>query len=174
MEAVIRQEIRKDHPAVYQLVKAAFEGMPSADGDEPELVTRLRKSDAFIPQLSLVAAVGHEVVGYILFTKMRIGSHPSLALGPMAVLPAFQKRGIGGLLIGEGHRIAKKISYQSVIVVGHADYYPRFGYQRASQWNITTPFEVPDEAFMAIELDPRALSNVSGMIAYAKEFFEKE
>ena len=174
MEITIRQETENDHPAVYNLVKFAFEGMPYADGDEPVLVVRLRKSDAFIPQLSLVAVAGQEIVGHILFTKMKIGSHPSLALAPVAVLPDYQKKGIGGLLIQEGHRIAKELGYRSVIVVGHADYYPRFGYQRASRWNITAPFEVPDEAFMALELVPGALHNVSGMIEYAKTFFEKE
>ena len=174
MEIIIRQETEKDYPAVYNLVKSAFDGMPYADGDEPELVVRLRKSDSFIPQLSLVALMENEIVGHILFTKMKFGSHPSLALAPVAVLPAYQKKGIGALLIHESHRIARELGHRSVIVVGHADYYPRFGYQRAIRWNITAPFEVPDEAFMALELVPGALDHVSGMIAYAREFFEKD
>jgi predicted N-acetyltransferase YhbS len=171
MDVNIRQETKKDHSQVYQLVKSSFEGMEFADGDEPDLVVRLRKSKAFIPELSLVAVANDEIFGHILFTKMKIGSHPSLALAPVAVLPAYQRKGIGGKLIREGHRIAKQLGYASVIVVGHADYYPRFGYQPASRWNITAPFEVPDEAFMAIELIPGTLEKVNGMIEYAREFF---
>jgi predicted N-acetyltransferase YhbS len=174
MEIIIRQETEKDHAEVYQLVKSAFEGMEFADGDEPELVVRLRKSSAFIPELSLVAVKQDEIVGPILFTKMRIGSRPSLALAPVAVLPSYQKKGIGGQLIREGHRIAKKLGHDSVIVVGHAAYYPRFGYLPASRWKITAPFEVPDDAFMAIELVPGSLKNACGMIKYAKEFFMEE
>jgi predicted N-acetyltransferase YhbS len=174
MDVNIRQEIEKDHVQVYQLVKSAFEGMEFADGDEPELVVRLRKSEAFIPELSLVAESAGEILGHILFTKMKIGSHPSLALAPVAVLPAYHDMGIGGRLIQEGHRLAKNLGYASVIVVGHAAYYPRFGYRRASQWKITAPFDIPDEAFMAIELVPGALDGVSGMIEYASEFFIKE
>lgn len=171
MEIIIRQETESDHSQVHKVVKNAFEKMEMASGDEQDLVERLRKSDAFIPELSLVAVMENEVVGHILFTKMKIGSHPSLALAPVAVLPAFQNMGIGGKLIRAGHRIARQLGYQSVIVVGHAAYYTRFGYRPASHWKITAPFEVPDEVFMALELGPGALENVHGMIAYAGEFF---
>jgi predicted N-acetyltransferase YhbS len=171
MNIKIRQETEKDHDQVYQLVRSAFENMAQAGGDEQDLVDRLRRSSAFIPELSLVAVGDVGIVGHILFTKMKIGSHPSLALAPVAVLPGYQKMGIGGQLIREGHRIAKNLGFTSVIVVGHASYYPRFGYLPASRWRITAPFEVPDEAFMVIELVPGALENVNGMIAYAREFF---
>jgi predicted N-acetyltransferase YhbS len=171
MNIVIRQEQEKDIDAVYQVVKTAFATMELADGDEQDLVNRLRKSAAFIPELSLVAEYEGKIIGHILFTKMKIGDHPSLALAPVAVLPEYQKQGAGGELIREGHRIAKELGYRSVIVVGHPDYYPRFGYHLASQWKITAPFEVPDEAFMALELVEGGLTGVSGMIAYAPEFF---
>jgi predicted N-acetyltransferase YhbS len=171
MDLLIRQEEEKDHDAVYQVVKTAFETMELADGDEQDLVNRLRKGEAFIPELSLVAEYDGKIIGHILFTKMKIGAHPSLALAPVAVLPEYQNRGVGGKLIVEGHRIAKELGYRSVIVVGHPRYYPRFGYQRASQCKITAPFEVPDEAFMVLELVEGGLTGVSGMIEYAPEFF---
>jgi predicted N-acetyltransferase YhbS len=103
---------------------------------------------------------------------MKIGGQPSLALAPVAVLPEYQNQGIGGKLIMEGHRLARELGYGSVIVVGHPAYYPRFGYKPASRWNITASFEVPDEAFMALELLEGGLKDVSGEIEYVKEFFE--
>jgi predicted N-acetyltransferase YhbS len=172
MNMLIRQEREKDYDAVYQVVKSAFEQMEMASGNEQDLVNRLRKSAAFIPELSLVAEMAGRITGHIMFTKMKIGQHPSLALAPVAVLPAHQKQGIGGKLIEEGHRIARELGYSSVILVGHPDYYPRFGYQRASHWNIQAPFEVPDEAFMVLELREGGLEDVSGTIEYAPEFFE--
>jgi predicted N-acetyltransferase YhbS len=172
MNIFIRQEQEKDIGSVYQVVKSAFKTMELASGDEQDLVNRLRKSDAFIPQLSLVAELDWHIIGHILFTKMKIGDHPSLALAPVAVLPEFQRQGVGGKLIREGHRIARELGYHSVIVVGHPDYYPRFGYRPASLWKITAPFEVPDEAFMVLELVDGGLDGVSGEIEYPKEFFE--
>jgi predicted N-acetyltransferase YhbS len=171
MNIQIRQEQKKDIDAVYSVVKSAFEKMELADGDEQDLVDRLRKSQAFIPELSLVAESDGKVIGHILFTKMKIGGHPSLALAPVAVLPEYQKQGVGGKLIREGHRIAKELGFNSVILVGHPAYYPRFGYSPASKWKITAPFEVPDKAFMVLELVEGGLTGVSGMIEYAPEFF---
>jgi predicted N-acetyltransferase YhbS len=171
MNIQIRQEQKKDIDAVYSVVKSAFEKMELADGDEQDLVDRLRKSQAFIPELSLVAESDGKVIGHILFTKMKIGGHPSLALAPVAVLPEYQKQGVGGKLIREGHRIAKELGFKSVILVGHPAYYPRFGYSPASKWKITAPFEVPDKAFMVLELVEGGLTGVSGMIEYAPEFF---
>ncbi|MBN2256941.1 MAG: N-acetyltransferase [Anaerolineaceae bacterium] len=172
MDLLIRQEEENDHNAVYQVVKKAFETMEQADGNEQNLVNRLRKSAAFIPELSLVAEGDGKIIGHILFTRMKIGEHDSLALAPVAVLPEYQNRGVGGKLIAAGHRIARELGYGSVVVVGHPSYYPKFGYQLASQWNITAPFEVPDEAFMALELVEGGLKGVSGEIEYAKEFFD--
>jgi predicted N-acetyltransferase YhbS len=172
MDIMIRQETVRDFNEVYELVKAAFKTMPFADGDEQDLVARLRNSEAFIPALSLVAESEGVIVGHVLFTRLKIGDYIALALAPVSVLPQFQRQGIGGQLILEGHRIAKALGYGAVVLIGHADYYPRFGYQPASLWHLVAPFEVPDEAFMAAELVPGALNGVSGMIEYAKEFFE--
>jgi predicted N-acetyltransferase YhbS len=171
MDLLVRQEQEKDHEAVYQVVKTAFETMELADGDEQDLVNRLRKGEAFIPELSLVAECDGKIIGHILFTKMKIGAHPSLALAPVAVLPEYQNQGVGGKLIVAGHRIARELGHDSVILVGHPAYYPRFGYKLASKWGIKAPFDVPDEAFMALELVEGGLTGVSGMIEYAPEFF---
>ena len=136
----IRQEKPADHKTVEAVVKAAFANEAMSDQTEHLLVQRLRKSDAFIPELSLVGELDRQLVGHILLTKIHIKDgekrHPSLALAPVSVHPHFQKRGIGGKLILESHRIAKSLDYQSIVLLGHADYYPRFGYELTSKYNI--------------------------------------
>lgn len=172
----IRQEVKSDYPIVFDLVEQAFRNEMMSDKKEQLLVERLRKSDGFIPELSLVAVASNKIVGYILLTKIVIQTNTesitSLALAPVAVLPAFQKNGIGGRLIEEAHRIAKELSYQSVILLGHENYYPKFGYRLLNEFNITLPFEAPKENCMAIELVNDALKNKEGKVIYPKQFFE--
>ena len=176
MKIIIRQEIQADYPIVFDLIEQAFRNEIISDKKEQFLVERLRKSNGFIPELSLVAEVNHEVVGYILLTKIIIEtkteSKTSLALAPVAVEPSFQKKGIGGQLIEEAHRIAKELGYQSIILLGHEKYYPKFGYQPLQQFNITLPFDAPKENCMAIELISDVLKNKEGKVIYPKEFFE--
>lgn len=176
MKVNIRQEIPADYSIVFDLIEQAFHEEILSDKKEQFLVERLRKSNAFIPELSLVAEVNQEIVGYILLTKITIESklykHIALALAPVAVLPAFQNKGIGGMLIKEAHRIAKKLGYQSIILLGHENYYPKFGYRPLHQFNISLPFDAPKENCMAIELVPDALKRKEGSVVYPKEFFE--
>ena len=164
----IRKEELPDYDTVYHVVQQAFEQEEHADGNEADLVTALRKGSAFIPELSLVAEIEGEIVGHILFTKGQIADKTVLALAPLAVLPTYQGQGIGAALVNEGHRIARQLGYDYVIVLGGA-YYQRFGYVSASSLGITAPFEVPDEYFMAKKLNPHA-EKVNGMLHYAKEF----
>ena len=89
----------------------------------------------------------------------------------MAVLPAFQRQGIGGRLIKQGLLAAGPLTWASgVVVVGHAAYYPRFGFLPAGGFGLTCPFKVPDESFLALELEPGALAGKHGQVAYAPEF----
>lgn len=164
----IRKEALPDYDTVYHVVQQAFKQAEHADGDEADLVTALRKGPAFIPELSLVAEIEGKIVGHILFTKGQIADNTVLALAPLAVLPTYQGQGIGAALVNEGHRIARQLGYDYVIVLGGA-YYHRFGYVSASSLGITAPFEVPDEYFMVKKLNPHA-ENVSGVMHYAKEF----
>lgn len=171
MEVFLRQEINSDFPEVYDLNLLAF-----GEKTEANLVNALRKNqDAFIPKLSIVATKENKIVGHILFTKIKIknnfgGTHNSLALAPMAVLPEHQKQGIGGQLITKGFTIAKNLNYKSIIVLGHENYYPKFGFRPAKKWNIKSPFKVPSNVFMALELEKDGLKNISGTVIYAKEF----
>ena len=96
----------------------------------------------------------------------------SLALAPVAVVPEQQKKGIGSQLIRTALKKAKEIGFQSIIVLGHPDYYPKFGFKPASLWNIRAPFEVPNEIFMALELTENSLENVQGVVHYSKPFSE--
>ena len=165
----IRQESQKDYEEVYRVVKTAFETAEHSDGNEHDLVVALRNSDSFIPELSLVAVKEDKIVGYILFTKIKIGNHEEIALAPLAVLPEYQKQGIGSMLIEQGHKIAKQLGYHYSIVLGSENYYPKFGYIPATQYGIQAPFDVADENFMAIKLNATD-TEIEGVVQYAKEF----
>ena len=147
----IRQENKNDYEEVYEVVKTAFESAEHSDGNEHDLVDLLRKSDNFIPELSLVA------------------DSIQLALAPLAVLPEYQRKGIGSALIKEGHKIANDLGYDYSIVLGSEKYYPKMGYLPAINYGIMPSFEVPNENFMACKLNEKA-ANISGIVEYAKEF----
>lgn len=170
MKRLIRPETEKDYDAVYQLVESAFQTAEHTDHDEQNLVVRLRKSRAFVPALSLVAEADGRIVGHILFTEIKVGGTTQLALAPLSVVPDMQGKGVGGSLIREGHRIAKNLGYGFSVVLGHEEYYPRFGYRKASGFGIRAPFEVPDECFMALNLQGGE-DRLNGVVEYAPEFF---
>ena len=176
MDFNIRQEQIKDYEAVHKVVELAFRDMEDSDHSEPFLVDQLRQTDAFIPELSLVDEVDEEIIGHILMTKVEIVSEnksvTSLGLAPVSVLPEYQNRGIGSASIREAHKRATELGYGSVVLLGHKDYYPRFGYKQAIDFGIEFPFDVPHEYCMAIELRPKSLKDVQGMIQYAKPFTE--
>jgi len=171
----IRQEESKDYQQVFQLTEEAFREMEHSDHQEQFLVEKLRKSDAFIPELSLVAEDENgTIAGHILFTKIKIindqESFDSLALAPVSVKPEFQNQGIGAKLILQGHHIAKELGYESVILIGHEKYYPRFGYKKTSNFGISFPFDIPEENGMAVELVKDGLNNKKGVVKYPQEF----
>lgn len=176
MEISFRQESTSDHKEVARVIAQAFEPMADSDHTEQFLVERLRKSDAFIPELSIIVIVENEIVGHILLTKIKIKNEQetfdSLALAPVSVKPDFQRKGVGAGLIREAHRMAKALGFRSIVLLGHADYYPRFGYVLANKFGITLPFEAPEENCMVIELVKDGLKGVSGMVEYPPEFYE--
>lgn len=179
MNIHIRQETSADHRIVEELVEAAFKNHTFSDQTEHFLVAKLRKSEtAFVPELSLVAELEEEIVGHILFTKIVIESKesgqsfPSLTLAPVSVKPGFQKQGIGRQLIEYAHGIAREMGFQSAILLGHAEYYPRFGYERCSRYGIELPFDAADANCMVVELIENGLEGVNGMVVYDAAFFE--
>ncbi len=176
MQMIIRKETEKDFKSVFKLIEKAFRKEKFSDHQEQFLVERLRKSNSFIPEFSLVAELDGKIVGYILLTQIKIlndhTEHLSLALAPVAVLPEFQGNKIGEKLILAAHKKAKELGFGSIILLGHEDYYPKFGYKKLKSFGIRLPFEVPDENCMAIELFENSLKNTSGVVQYPSEFFE--
>lgn len=168
----IRSEKPEDYKSIYDLNKLAFNGEVEA-----KLVNNLRETKGFVPELSLVAIKDGEVVGHILFSIIHIQTDtnkiPVLALAPMAVLPKHQKQGIGSMLVGEGLKKCKELGYKAVILVGHPDYYPRFGFTHAKEKGLKLPFDAPDEAFMVYEIIHQALEGIKGMVVYPPEFAEE-
>lgn len=176
MKLLIRQEKENDYKNSEIVVKEAFRNAKYTDNTEHILVAKLRLSENFIPELSLVAEQDKKIIGHLMFTKLIIDdeghNYNSLALAPVSVLPEYQNMGVGDKLIRKGLLIAKERGYKSVIVLGHKDYYPRFGFKPASRWEIRAPFEVEDEAFMALELVVGELNKIRGTVIYSKEFME--
>jgi len=170
----IRPERAEDRSVIWEINRLAFGGEA-----EPNLVDKIRNSAGFIPQLSLVAVRHCRVVGHILFSpiEIRLDDRPdqpmlALALAPMAVHPDLQKQGIGSALVRHGLEICRDLGHAVAVVVGHPDYYPRFGFTSARAKGLEAPFPVPDEAFLAIELVPGSLLGVKGSIVYPPAFEE--
>lgn len=176
MKITIRKEKQTDYPSVHKVIENAFKTLAISDHKEQFLVERLRKSDAFISELSLVAEFESKIVGHILLTKIKIKNNQevinALALAPLSVLPHFQGQGIGGMLIKKAHSIAKKLNHKLIVLIGHANYYPRFGYVRADKYGIKLAFEVPEENFMVKVLGKNGMDAINGIVAYPKEFNE--
>lgn len=163
----IRPELPTDETAVYTINASAFR-TPA----EAELVNTLRRRQAVL--LSLVADLDGALVGHVLFTPGMIvgenGRFPAAALGPVAVLPAHQRHGIGARLIRAGLESLRRAGHARAFVLGHPAYYPRFGFTPAANYNIICAFDVPPEAFMVMPLHPHALDNITGTAHYLPEF----
>jgi putative acetyltransferase len=163
----IRRERPDDADAVRAVNTAAF-GRP----DEARLVDRLRERVS--PYLGLVATAGDEIIGHVLFTALAFHAGAErdtfMALAPMAVAPAWQRRGVGSALVRAGLAECRAAGRDVVIVVGHPAYYPRFGFVRARALGVTSDPPFPDEAFMLSELTPGALRGRRGVVVYGEEF----
>jgi len=162
---IVRGEVPGDLGRIRVVDEAAF-----GRSDEAGLVDSLRHEGVVLA--SLVAELEARVVGHILFSRMSIETAgnrvPAVALAPMAVLPEHQRRGIGGKLIEHGLDLLREQGEQVVIVLGHPNYYPRFGFSTGKARSLASPFR--PEAFMALELRPGALDGVRGKVRYPDAF----
>lgn len=166
----IREEKPADHDAIRLVNDKAF-GQPQ----EGNVIEKIRNIGCRI--LSLVAEVDHKIVGHIFFSPVKIDERPEIAhgmgLAPMAVLPGYQEQGIGMQLIREGIRMLKEQGVPFIVVLGHAAYYPKSGFEPASKHGLKCQWPgVPDEAFMALILDEEKMKNVRGVARYREEWNE--
>ena len=169
---IIRTETSSDFEEVFNLNYLAFGNRE----DESKLIERIRSSDEFIPELSIVAEIDNEIVCHILLSKATVEDQEKesivIVLAPIAVKPNFQKQGIGSLLIEEGIRRCKALEYGIILLIGHPSYYPRLGFKPARKYGIELKqFEVPDEVFMVYEVEDGKLQNIKGELIYPKAFF---
>lgn len=164
----IREETTSDQTAVRQINETAF-----GQAAEANVVDKLRAScDNYV---SFVAIDHGTVVGHILFTPVTLGDSSLVGMGlaPMAVLPTHQRKGIGSLLVRHGLGHMRLSGCPFVVVLGHPEYYPCFGFEKASHYNLNSQWDgVPDEAFMVVVFDKDALPKEGGMARYRGEFDE--
>lgn len=167
----IRSEKKEDYEGIRKVNDLAFDF-----GNESKLIDAVRESSRFVPELSMIAITNDNmVIGHILFSIVDIetanGIVPTIALAPMSVRPDFQGNGIGSALVMAGLSECKRLGYEHVVLIGHPDFYPRFGFKPAREHGLEVSIPVPDNVFLVCELKERALKNISGMIKYPPAFY---
>ncbi len=166
---VIRPETPEDADSIRHVNQQAF-----GQEDESKLVEKLRNNGVLT--ISLVAVQDNEIIGHIAFSPVKVESERSsfeaIALAPMAVLPAHQRKGIGSQMVRAGLEECRRLGHEVVVLVGHPDYYPRFGFMPAKPGGIDCEFEVPEEAWMILELRAGALAGRRGTVRFRPEFKE--
>ena len=166
---IIRPENPDDLNIIREINISAF-----GDETEADLVDALRKSG--IPLISLVAEEDKTLIGHIMFSPVTIDNGCSAisaaGLAPMSVLPEFQRKGIGSMLVKEGLEHCKKAGYSGVVVLGHPEYYPKFGFVPSVKYGIKSEYDVPENVFMILELSERALKDCHGTVKYHEVFMQ--
>jgi len=163
----MRPEIPEDQISIHYVNQEAF-----GRNQEADLVDKLRKRGVLT--ISLVAIQETTIVGHIAFSPVESASEESsfgaLTLAPVAVLPSHQNKGIGSQLVTAGLEECHRLEHEIVVLAGHSNYYPRFGFVRAYAKGIECEFEVPDEAWMIVELKQGALAGRQGKVRFQPEF----
>ena len=166
----IRPETPEDETAIRHINEKAF-----GQKDEAELIDKLRHRSVLT--ISLIAVQDGKAVGHIAFSPVTIepeepgkSSWEAIALAPMAVLPEYQRKGIGSQLVRAGLKECQSLGQKIVFVVGYPDYYSRFGFTLAKPKGIDCEFKVPEEAFMVLELEADTLAGQRGTVIFRPEF----
>lgn len=162
----IHKETEKDYPDVFQVISSAFESE-----SEARLVEKLRN----FSHISMVASINNKIVGHICFSPVSIENDEQAnfwGLAPMAVLPEFQNQGIGSKLIKEALKTCAEKGIDAIFVLGHPEYYPRFGFETAKKRGFICEYPVDDEHFMVLELKKDALHGKHGLVKYISQFAE--
>jgi len=173
MNISIRQEEEKDFKDVENLTREAFWDLYKPGCDEHLVLHKIRKVSAFVKELDLIACDNDAIVGNIIYSRAKIVNEENkefevLCMGPIAVLPSYQNQGIGSLLMEHSIEKARQLGYKGIVIFGSPDYYPRFGFVNAKEYNIRTSWGDNLDAFMALELYEDSLKGISG------KFFEDE
>lgn len=163
-----------DYEAVARLIREAFMPTEFGYGNEAELVEKIRQSKEYLPDLELVAILDDTIVGYGLLSEVQIVNEQEtttgLVLAPLATAPNHQKQGVGKQLMLTLEARAKQLGYPFISILGHPEYYAKFGYTPATDFNVTAPFDVPVESFMLKPLFSNALDDIHGTIQYSAAF----
>jgi predicted N-acetyltransferase YhbS len=180
MNFKIRLEKKTDEAHVENLTRKAFWKAEKYEKtglgcDEHYLVHLIRQSEDYIPELNFIVEVEGEIVGNIMYTKARIVTNdektvPVILFGPLSVLPEYQKKGIGAALLNHSMAAAQALGYGAILIYGHPSYYPRFGFQEAKNFNITTEGGENFPAFMVKEVIPNYLKDVQGKFYMSSTF----
>ncbi|MGE4571339.1 MAG: GNAT family N-acetyltransferase [Candidatus Izemoplasmatales bacterium] len=169
----IRLEEEKDYFLVEKITKEAFDGLHGPGCDEHLIVHKLRKSACFIPNLSYVLEKDGQVIGHIVFSKAKVigdEEYEVISFGPVSIIKNEQGKGYGTKLIQYGIDQAKQLGYKAIVIYGHPEYYPRFGFVNAEKFQITTKDGQNFNAFMALELYEGALDSIKGKFYEDKVF----
>ena len=166
----IRPEQPGDEEAIAKVNRHAFGGE-----EEVEIIAGIRGSEYSIPELSLVAETDGRIIGHIMFSIITLvhfdrPAEKILSLAPMAVEPEMQNTGIGSALVKAGMDKARELGHTVIVVIGHPEFYPRFGFRQARALGLDVGMEVPDETFMVAGLQPGALQDIGGMVQFSPPF----
>lgn len=175
MNLLIKQTNPNGFAITENITREAFWNIYKPGCSEHLVLHNLRKSKSYIKELDLVAFCNDQIVGHIISTKAKIvdslnKEYEVLCVGPLSVLPDFQKKGIGGKLMKESIKLAKRLWFRGMILFGNPDYYHRFGFRNAKEFEITTKDYQNFEPFMALELFENALTQVKGRFIEDESF----
>jgi len=172
MDVVLRLEEEKDYNSVENLTREAFWNIYKPGCDEHLLIHNIRNKKEFIKELDYVAVFNNEIIGNIVYAKAKIiginEEYDVITFGPISVLPAYQKKGIGKKLIDHTITKSKEMGFNAVIIYGNPKYYERFSFKNSKEYKITDMEGNYNDALMALELHPGSLKNING------KFFEGE
>lgn len=179
MNIVIRKTDESEHFKTENLTREAFWNIYKSGCDEHLVLHQIRESSCYIEELDLVAIYEGEIIGHIISSKARVidiqnNEHELLCVGPVSVFPAFQNKGVGMKLLNFSISEAKRLGYKGMILFGSPDYYHRFGFRNAKEYEISTKDNQNFEPFMALELQEKGLDNLRGRFFEGEGFVIKE
>jgi predicted N-acetyltransferase YhbS len=175
MNISIRLEEENDFKSVEYMTREAFWDLYKPGCDEHPVVHKIRKVPAFVKELDFVACDKDTIVGNIIYSKVKVLNEENkefevLCMGSFAVLPPYQNHGIGSLLMNHSIEKARQLGYNGIIIFGNPDYYHRFGFVSAKEYNIQTSWGDVLDAFMALEFYDGSLGGISGKFNEDKVF----